>query len=77
MAYCTNCKNKWKIRDVWRLSFSKKGKVCPHCSVRQYVSFKGREPLFGLGYFLMPIAIVIIIFFPFCMKLSDKEEDLL
>ncbi|GGP09102.1 hypothetical protein [Oceanobacillus neutriphilus] len=62
MARCTNCNYKWKTKDVWLLGFTKKGKVCPVCNTRQFLAFKDRGFLLGLGYLSGTIAILIIIF---------------
>jgi CXXC-20-CXXC protein len=50
MARCSNCNYKWKVKDVWKLTISKKGKACPNCNTRQFASFKDRGLLLGLGY---------------------------
>lgn len=74
VACCNHCNYKWNAKNVWLLGFSKKGKKCPKCSTRQFVSFKGTGPLIGLGYLSGIIAILFIIFFPFLVKLTDKED---
>ncbi|KRD95684.1 hypothetical protein ASE46_29280 [Bacillus sp. Root239] len=74
MACCNHCNYKWNAKNVWLLGFSKKGKKCPKCSTRQFVSFKGTGPLIGLGYLSGIIAILFIIFFLFLVKLTDKED---
>lgn len=74
VACCNHCNYKWNAKNVWLLGFSKKGQKCPKCSTRQFVSFKGTGPLVGLGYLSGIIAILFIIFFPFLVKLTDKEE---
>ncbi|MEH7347571.1 hypothetical protein [Gottfriedia acidiceleris] len=74
MAHCNNCNYKWKTKDVWLLNFTKKGKECASCRVKQFISWKDREIIMGLGYLSWTIAILIIIFLPFIIKLSDKEE---
>lgn len=74
MACCNRCNYKWNTKNVWLLGFSKKGKKCPKCNTRQFVSFKGSGPLIGLGYLSGIVAILFIIFFPFVVKLTDKEE---
>ncbi|MGM9922615.1 MAG: hypothetical protein ACI35R_00020 [Bacillus sp. (in: firmicutes)] len=77
MARCTNCNCKWKIKNMWLLGFSKKGRACPHCGTRQFASFKESNVLIGLGSLSGIIAILLIMFFPFFIKLSDKEETAL
>ena len=74
MACCNYCNYKWNAKNVWLLGFSKKGKKCPKCNTRQFVSFKGSGPLIGLSYLSGIVAILFIIFFPFLVKLTDKEE---
>ena len=76
MARCTNCNYKWKTKDVWLLGFSKKGKDCPNCKTKQFISFKDRCPLIGLGYLSGTIGILLIIFFPLFFKLSDRDETI-
>ena len=74
MTRCTNCKYKWKAKDVWKLGFSKNGKECPNCKARQYVSFKDGGFLMGLGYLSGAVGLLLIILFPFYINLSDKDE---
>ena len=76
MARCSNCHNKWKLKDVWLLGFSKKGRVCPYCKARQFPSFKDRGFLLGLGYLSGTIGIILIIFFPFIIQLSNQDETI-
>jgi len=76
MARCSNCNYKWKTKDVWLLGFTKKGKTCPSCNAKQFASFKDRGFLLGLGYLSGTIGIIIIIFFPFIIKLSNQDETI-
>lgn len=71
MAQCTNCDYKWKAKEIWSLGFSKKGKDCPNCGVKQYISSKTQRT-FTLGY----LSLIFIVIFPFIIKLSDKDEPL-
>lgn len=71
MAHCTNCNYKWKTKEIWSLGFSKKGKNCPNCGNKQYISSKTQR-IFTLGY----LSLVFIVFFPFFIKLSDSDEPL-
>lgn len=77
MAHCTNCTYKWKAKDIWKLGLSKDGKKCPNCQTTQYVSFKDGGVLMGLGYLSGIVGLLLIVFFPFYIKLSDKQESLL
>ncbi len=76
MAHCNNCNYKWKTKDVWQLGYTKKGKECPSCRVKKFASFKDREVILGLVSLSWTFAILIIIFFPFIIKLSDKDETI-
>lgn len=76
LARCTHCNFKWKVKDIWSLGFTKEGKDCPSCKNKQYVSFKDRGFILGLGYLSGTIAILIIIFFPFFIKLSNQDETI-
>ena len=76
MARCTNCNYKWNTKNVWLLGFSKKGKECPNCNTKQFVSFKDKGLILSLGYISGVIGLLLIIFFPFFIKLSDKDETL-
>lgn len=71
MPHCTNCNYKWKFKEVMSLGFSKRGKDCPNCGKRQYISLKTQK-LLTLGY----ISLIFIPFLLFSIKLSDKEENL-
>ncbi|WP_430787446.1 hypothetical protein VBD025_16475 [Virgibacillus flavescens] len=75
-AHCTNCKYKWKRKNVWQLGFSKKGKACPNCNTTQYISFKDRNLLMGLAAISGTVTILLLLFFPFFFKLSDNEESM-
>jgi len=77
VAHCTNCNYKWRTKDVWLLGFTKKGKVCQNCNAKQFLSFKDRGLLLGLGSLSGIIAMLIIIIFPYLLKLSDKDETIL
>ena len=74
MARCTTCHNKWKTKDMWLLGFTKKGKECLNCGTRQFLSFKNRELILGLGFLSGAIAILMIMFFPFLLTLSDQDD---
>lgn len=74
MASCTNCHSKWSTKDVWKLGFSKYGKQCANCHTKQYVSFKNGGFLMALGYVSGIIGLLLIIFFPFYITLSDRDE---
>lgn len=74
MPRCTNCNYKWKAKDIWKLGFSKNGKECPSCKTKQYVSFKDGGFLMSLGYLSGVVGLLLIIFLPFYIKLSDKDE---
>ncbi|MFS0781057.1 hypothetical protein [Bacillus sp. 1P06AnD] len=71
MATCTHCTHKWKPKEIWALGFSKKGKCCPYCGTRQYIS-GGTQGLLTLGF----ISLLFILLFPFIIQLSEKEEPL-
>lgn len=77
MARCTNCKYKWKAKDFWKLGLSKDGKRCPNCQATKYVSFKDGGVWIGLGYLSGVVGLLLILFFPFYIKLTDKQESLL
>ena len=71
MPCCTNCNDKWKVKDVVALGFSKNGKDCPNCGQRQYLSAETQR-LFTLGY-------LSLLFVPFLfskIKLSGKDKPL-
>ena len=74
MSRCTSCNYKWKAKDIWQLGISKNGKECPNCKTKQYVSFKDGGFLMGLGYLSGTVGLLLIIFFPFYIKLSNKNE---
>lgn len=71
MPRCTNCDYKWKAKEVLALGFSKKGKDCPKCSQKQYISAKTQR-MFTLGY----LSLLVVPFLLFRIKLSDKDEPL-
>lgn len=71
MAKCTKCNYKWKVKEIWSLGFSKKGKDCSNCGHKQYISAKTQR-IFTLGY----ISLIFVPILPFFIKLSDKDEPL-
>lgn len=71
MARCANCNYKWKVKDVLALGFSKKGKECPNCGHRQYLSAETQR-LFTLGY----LSLIIVPFIFSKIKLSGKDKPL-
>lgn len=71
MPRCTNCNYKWNLKDIIALGFTKKGKDCPNCGDRQYISAESQR-LLTLGW-------LSLIFVPFIIskiKLSGKDEHL-
>lgn len=72
MAQCTNCDYKWRLKEIIQLGFSKKGKKCPDCEQKQYLSGETQR-LFTLGW----VSLLFIPFLLFRVKLSDKDEPLL
>ncbi|PIC57970.1 hypothetical protein CSV80_06595 [Sporosarcina sp. P12(2017)] len=71
MPPCTNCNYKWNTKDIIALGFSKKGKDCPNCGDRQYISAQSQR-LLTLGW-------LSLIFVPFIIskfKLSEKDDSL-
>lgn len=71
MPRCTNCNYKWNAKDIIALGFSKKGKDCPNCGDRQYISAESQR-LLTLGW-------LSLLFVPFIIskiKLSGKDESL-
>jgi len=71
MAHCTNCKYKWKIKEILLLRFSKNGKDCLNCGQRQFISAKTQR-FFTLGY----LSLIFVPFLFFRIKLSDKDEPM-
>lgn len=71
MPSCTHCTYKWKVKEILALGFSKKGKACPNCEQKQYISAETQR-IFTLGY----LSLLIIPFILFRIKLSDKDEPL-
>lgn len=71
MARCSNCKYKWKFKDVLSLGFSKSGKGCLNCGHTQYISARTQR-LFTLGW----LSLIFVPFIVFRIKLSNKEEGL-
>ena len=71
MTYCKNCKEKWQIKDVFLVGFSKEGRTCVHCGEVQYIAVETKR-LFTLGY-LSILFIPAIIFF---IRLSSHDEPI-
>ncbi|PSL50731.1 hypothetical protein B0H94_1023 [Salsuginibacillus halophilus] len=71
MTNCANCNRKWRIREVWALGFTHKGKNCAHCGKRQYIS-ADTQNLLTLGY----LSLVFVVVLPFLVKLSNENERL-
>lgn len=71
MARCTICDYKWKAKEVLSLGFSKNGKNCPKCGHKQYISAETQR-MFTLGY----LSLLLVPFFLYRIKLSDKDEPL-
>lgn len=69
MPRCTNCKYKWKVKEVLSLGFSNNGKDCPNCGQRQYISLRTQK-LLTLGY----LSLIFVPFLIFRIKLSDKDK---
>ncbi|KEK26440.1 hypothetical protein [Bacillus gaemokensis] len=67
MARCTNCKTRWKAKDVWSLFFQHDGKDCPYCNQRQYISAKTCNSSGDI------LGIPFLFLFPFLVELSDKS----
>ncbi|MGX7594408.1 hypothetical protein ACWNS2_04155 [Planococcus plakortidis] len=74
MAYCANCGTEWKVKDIWKLGVSKDGKNCPSCDARQYVSFNNGGFLMGLGYVSGTIGLLLIVLFPYYIRLSNQKD---
>ncbi|MGM0896575.1 MAG: hypothetical protein ACQEV0_01670 [Bacillota bacterium] len=74
MAQCTNCGYKWKAKHIWKLGMAKDGKNCPYCGARQYVSFKNGGFLMGLGYLSGTIGFLLIVLFPYYVRLSNRKD---
>lgn len=71
MAKCSKCNYKWSWKEVMAVGFSNKGKICPYCHTKQYISLDTQKWL-TLGF----LSLVFIAIFPFLIKLSDKDEKL-
>lgn len=71
MAKCTNCNFKWKAKDILFLGFSKKGRACPDCGHKQYISSESQR-LLTLGW----LSIIFVPFLFYRIKLSGKDESL-
>lgn len=71
MPRCTNCYTKWKISDIWKLGFSKDGRNCPACGKRQYISSESQR-MMTIEFW----SVLFILFLPFMIKLTDKDEPL-
>lgn len=72
MTKCSVCGNKWRLKEVWAVGWSKKGRACSNCGHRQYISGQTKG-IFTLGY----LSLLFVLFFPFIIKLSDKDEELI
>jgi len=68
---CTNCNYKWSLKEILKLVFSKKGKDCPNCGDKQYISAES-QGLFTLGY----LSLIFVPFLLFKIKLSNKDEPM-
>lgn len=53
---------------------AKDGKTCATCGERQYVSFKNGGFLMGLGYMSGTIGLLLIVLFPYYIRLSKQKE---
>ncbi|WP_203362996.1 TIGR04104 family putative zinc finger protein [Bacillus sp. REN10] len=71
MACCQSCQHKWKMREIWRVAFSKNGLACPYCGVKQYISAKTTNRL-TLTYW-SPVFLLILLF-PSFVELSSEKE---
>ncbi len=71
LARCTNCHQKWKVKEIVAIGFSKDGKDCSDCGEKQYIS-AGTQRLFTLGFWSLLIVPLLL----FSIKLSDKDEPL-
>lgn len=73
MARCTNCQYKFSTKEVLAVSVAihGKGKTCPNCGVIQYMSRKSQFYL-SLGN----ISLLFVLFLPFLIRLSDREESM-
>lgn len=69
MVRCTNCDYKWKKKDVLVVVFATRGKTCPNCGKKQYLS-KDTQHYLSLGY----VSLFFLLIMPFVVKLSDREE---
>lgn len=68
MARCTKCNHKWSLKEVL-LPFSKDGRECSVCKQKQYISLTTQN-IMSLSYW----SVLIVILFPFIIKLSDKKD---
>lgn len=73
MARCTNCQYKFKTKELLAVSVAihGKGKTCPNCGAKQYMSQKSQFYL-SLGN----ISLLFVLFLPFLIRLSDREESM-
>lgn len=71
MPRCAGCHHKWKAKDIAALGFSKKGKACPYCGQRQYLSAETQR-WFTLGW----LSLIVVPFLLMTIQLSDKDEPL-
>ena len=69
MARCTKCNHKWSLKEVLLLPFSKDGRECSVCKQKQYIS-STTQNIMSLSYW----SVIIVILFPFIIKLSDKKD---
>ncbi|WP_020061304.1 hypothetical protein [Bacillus sp. 123MFChir2] len=67
MTRCTNCKTKWKAKDVWSLFMKNDGKDCPYCNKRQYFP----DETFRFSSEILRCLFLLL--FPFFVELSDKS----
>lgn len=67
MTRCTNCKTRWKAKDVWSLYFQNDGKDCPYCYQRQYLS----SETFRFSSDILALLFLFLV--PFFVELSDKN----
>lgn len=73
MPRCTNCQFTFKTKELLAVSVAihGKGKTCPDCGVKQYMSRKSQFYL-SLGN----ISLLLVLFLPFLIRLSDREESM-
>ncbi|WP_215084472.1 hypothetical protein [Exiguobacterium sp. s78] len=73
MARCTNCQYKFSTKEVLAVSVAihGEGKTCPNCGVKQYMSRKSQFYLL-----LGNISLLFVLFLPFLIRLSGREESM-